>query len=109
MRSCSDSNRASRYGPSPVTWGIARHTVARVCRQVQAQRAGLAPNITPRRGRLSKLDAFLPVLQELLAHYPNITSRRLFEELHHRGFAGSYSIVRDRLRQFRPGPAPVPW
>jgi transposase len=88
--------------------GIARKTVARVCRQVQAQRAGQAPSPPSGRKRPSQLDAFGPLLQELLVRYPNITGRRLFEELHHRGFAGSYSLVRDRLRQLRPRPRPGP-
>jgi transposase len=41
-------------------------------------------------------------LRERLAAYPDLTARRLLREIRERGFAGSYSVVRDRVRGIRP-------
>lgn len=85
---------------------LSRNTVRRVVAGIEAQRAGLPP---PRRRRSSGLDAYETVLHELLARYPDLTGVRLFEELRQRGYGGSYSTVRLRLRELRPrtGPRPV--
>ena len=90
--------------------GISRGAVGRVLAQVQAQRDGpVTPRSLPRR-RGSLLDEYEPLLNELLARYPHLTAVRAFEELRARGFAGQYTIVRQRVRQLRPRatPAPVP-
>ena len=39
---------------------------------------------------------------ERLEAYPTLTARRLLRELKERGFPGSYSVVGDRVREFRP-------
>jgi transposase len=91
--------------------GIARQSVQRVLAQVQAQRIGQTPstNLPPApKRRQSLLDAYEPMLRELLTRYPDITARRVFEELRARGFAGQYSIVRERVGQLRPRPARPP-
>ena len=41
-------------------------------------------------------------MRERLAAYPGLTARRLFREIKERGFAGGYSVVRDRVRDIRP-------
>jgi transposase len=85
---------------------LSRRTVRRVVTGVEAQRAGRS---APRPSRSHALDAYETVMHELLARYPDLTGVRLFEELRQRGFAGSYSTVRLRLRELRPrtGPRPV--
>jgi hypothetical protein len=59
----------------------------------------------PLEKRASKLDAFEPQLQQLLDRYPRITVIRLQEELHSAGYTGGYSILAERVRQFRARPA----
>jgi len=88
--------------------GISRGAVGRALAQVQAQRDGpSAPLPRPRR-RGSILDAYEPLLQELLAKYPDLTVERALQELQARGFAGRYTIVRQRLRLLRPRAASTP-
>ncbi len=86
--------------------GLARNTVSRVLVGIDAQRAGKASTSL---GRPSQLDPYEPVILELLGRYPDLTGVRLLEELRHQGFPGSYSTVRQRLRELRPrsGPQPV--
>jgi transposase len=48
------------------------------------------------------LDPFDPYLRERLAAVPGLTSVRLWREIKDRGFAGGYSVVRDRVRELRP-------
>jgi transposase len=91
--------------------GISRESVQRVLAQVAGERSGQAPSahtLLPPHRRQSQLDAYEPVLRELLARYPDITSRRLFEELRRRGFRGQYTIVRERVGLLRPRPAKEP-
>jgi transposase len=85
---------------------LARNTVSRVLVQIGAQRAGTG-STCDRRPR--QLDPYQPVILELLGRYPDLTGMRLLEELRQRGFSGSYSTVRQRLRELRPrsGPQPV--
>ena len=54
--------------------GLARNTVSQVLSQVQAQRAGAGSSA---RRRPSRLDPYEPVIQELLARYPELTAVRL--------------------------------
>jgi transposase len=88
--------------------GIARGAVARVLAEVQAQRAGQAAPPPPRRRRGSILDAYEPVLKDLLAKYPHLTVERALQELQARGFRGRYTIVRQRLQRLRPRATPAP-
>jgi transposase len=92
--------------------GISRGAVVRVLRRVQAQREGrAAPAPGPRqRPRQSIIDPFEPILQELLAKYPNLTVERALQEVRARGYTGGYTVLRERVRRLRPqsAPAPVP-
>jgi len=88
--------------------GISRGAVSRVLAQVQAQRAGPAAPIPKPRRRGSSLDAYEPILKELLARYPNLTVERAWQELQTRGFQGQYTIVRQRMRRLRPRATPAP-
>ncbi len=86
--------------------GLARNTVTQVLRQVEGRRAGNDGPGPQRRPCL--LDPFEPVIGELLARYPELNATRLFEELRQRGFTGGSTVVRQRLGELRPRPAPVP-
>ena len=91
--------------------GISRDRVARVLAQLAANRNGQvpAPCLLPMsKRRQSLLNDYEPVLRELLARYPDMTARRLFEELRARGFTGQYTIVRQRVVLLRPRPSKEP-
>ena len=60
------------------------------------------------RARGSLLDAYEPVIVDLLARYPDITAERVHEELRRRGYTGGYTIVSQRVRLLRPRPVIVP-
>jgi transposase len=80
--------------------GISRGAVARALARVQAQRDGRArPSPRPRQ---SIIDPFEPILKELLAQYPNLTTERALQELRARGFTGKYTVVRQRIGLLRP-------
>ena len=90
--------------------GVSRGAVARALARVQAQREGRAtPSPRPRPSQ-SIIDPFEPILKELLDKYPNLTTQRALQELRARGFAGGYTVVRQRIGLLRPrrAPAPVP-
>jgi transposase len=79
---------------------VSRGAVARVLAEVAGQRAGVAP--PPVRRRPRKLDAYTHTIQELLGRYPEITARRIYEELRRQGYLGSYVRVRVHLQEVRP-------
>jgi transposase len=87
--------------------GLARNTVSKVLVQIQARRESVG-DTAPSRRRPRLLDPYEPVVQELLARYPELTAVRLWEELRQRGFAGGYTLVRQLLRELRPRSAPAP-
>lgn len=80
--------------------GISRHSVARVLQRVQAQRDGQT-SPKPRR-RVGIVDAYEPLLKELLERYPNLTTQRALEELRARGYPGGYTALRQRMQLLRP-------
>ena len=90
--------------------GISRGAVTRALARVQAQRDGRAAPSPRPRPRQSIIDPFEPLLKELLAKYPNLTTERALQELQARGFTGKYTVVRQRLGLLRPRAArpPVP-
>jgi transposase len=88
--------------------GISRGAVGRALAQVQAQRDGPSAPLPKPRRRDSILDAYEPMLRELLARYPDLTVERALQELQARGFAGHYTIVRQRLRRLRPRASSTP-
>jgi transposase len=81
---------------------VSRHTVHHALAQVAKARGegGLQPAPQPRTRR--SLDAFDESLKQLLGRYPDLTARRLWEELRQRGFTGSYPTVWRRLQELRP-------
>jgi transposase len=82
--------------------GVSRGAVARVLARVQAQREGRAAPSPRPRPRQSIIDPFEPILKELLAKYPNLTTERALQELQARGFTGKYTVVRQRIGLLRP-------
>jgi transposase len=86
-------------------------SVSAIARQVGVDRKtvrtyiakGLEPPAYKKRSPAPSLvDRFEPYLRERLAAYPALTVRRLLREIKDRGFPGSYSVVRDRVRDIRP-------
>ena len=59
--------------------GISRGAVTRVLQRLQAQRDGTAVAVPRPKPRPSIIDPFEPILQELLAKYPNLTNERALE------------------------------
>ncbi len=84
---------------------IGRNTIRRILRRNKSNRdVGhdiVEPKKTPRK---SKLDEYLPKIEQLLEQFPKITSTRIFEELKEVGYDGGKSILFDRLRKIRPQP-----
>ena len=59
--------------------GISRGSVDRVLARVEAARTGSTERVPPPR-RGSIIDAFEPILKELLGRYPNLTGERALQE-----------------------------
>jgi transposase len=84
--------------------GISRYRVSGVIARNQAGRENETRKSqlpAPPAKRASKLDSFASQIEQLLARYPNMTARRVYEELQQRGYEGGYTIVRDRVRKLR--------
>lgn len=90
--------------------GISRWRVSRTIARHQAARSGTPVSATnsalpaPRGRRPSKLDAFEATIVRLLERYPGMTATRVFEELKQQGYAGGYTILRERVQQLRSRP-----
>lgn len=89
---------------------LARNTVQRVLDHIAQERVeGNVPQeLRPRSRRPRGIDAYDDAVQELLRRYPQLTARRVWEELRSRGFAGGYKQVWARVRELRPRPAQPP-
>jgi transposase len=90
--------------------GMARETVQGVIRRWEAERAGQGSSASlpvPVR-RPSLVDPFNDTVLQLLQRYPDITIRRVFEELRLKGFSGGLTIVRERVLELRPRPTREP-
>ena len=82
---------------------IARH----LCIDRKTVRSAIAKGLEPpkyktRPPRARITDPFEPYLKERLAAYPGLTAMRLWREVKERGYAGSYSVLRDCVRDLRP-------
>jgi transposase len=64
------------------------------------------PTYAPRPTTPGIVAPFETFLRERLIAYPGLTAVRLWRELKERGYEGGYSVVRDRVRDMRPTPAP---
>jgi transposase len=88
------------------TLRVSRNPVRRALNGIAAARAGKTPS--PAGARPSLLDPYEATIVELLGRYPDLTTARVLQELRARGFTGGYTIVRLRVNQLRPQPAPAP-
>ena len=92
--------------------GVSRRTVQRALAQVEQARGGGLPECAPRAAtaRASKIDAYEPAIADLLARYPDISVRRIHEELRPLGYTGGYTVLSERVPRLRPCPVvkPVP-
>lgn len=90
---------------------IGRNTVRRILRKNKAQRDQGHDLLVGRKNRVlkkSKLEPFMPLMKELLAKFPDITGRRMYEEVQGAGYEGGVSILRDHLHKMRPLPRREP-
>ncbi len=60
------------------------------------------PVYGPRRARKRLTDGYVDYLKSRLEAYPGLTAQRLMREIKERGFSGSYSTLRDVVRELRP-------
>ena len=77
--------------------GVHHGTVQRVLAQHGVPRAA-------RVARTSRIDAYLPFLEETLRQYPRLTASRLYAMARARGYVGSQSHFRHLIAQLRPRP-----
>jgi transposase len=89
--------------------GVSRRTVQRALGQVEQAR-GATPERAPRPApaRAGKLDAYEPAIADLLARYPDISVRRIQEELRPLGYTGGYTVLSERVVRLRPSPIVAP-
>jgi transposase len=89
---------------------VSRWRVRRVIQQQQAARDDPSAGPVncelpaPAASHSSKLDAFQPLIGQLLQRYPEITATRVLEELKTEGYTGSYTVVRERVKRLRRQP-----
>ena len=57
--------------------------------------------VTPRKPRAHKLDAYKEIIRTRLATYPELTAQRLFEEVCAAGYDGGYGRVRAYVKTLR--------
>ena len=85
--------------------GIHRNTVRRLLVELAARRehgeSALEREVRPPTPRGSKLDRYQGQIEAWLEEYGDLTAVRLHEKLTAQGFAGGYTIVRERLKQLR--------
>jgi transposase len=82
--------------------GVHRDTIRRALASPEP------PSYGPRPARASKLDPFVPMIEELLADEPTLSGVRVREELEKLGYRGGKTILDDLLRELRPRFLPPP-
>lgn len=77
--------------------GLDRKTVRkRLCRGLDAPRYG------PRSPMPSLVDPYVDYLRQRLTEFPSLSAARLLREVQDLGYRGSYTILRERVRDLRP-------
>lgn len=82
--------------------GVHRDTIRRALGSAEP------PSYGPRPRRPSKLDSFLPAIEELLSDEPTLSGVRIREEIEKLGYRGGKTILDERLREMRPRYLPPP-
>ena len=84
--------------------GISRDTIHRWIRDGDLDRDldTTAVQYGPRRSRPTKLDAYKAIIETRLAAYPELSAVRWLAEIRAAGFAGSYTQLKEFVRQVRP-------
>ena len=81
---------------------LSRTTVAKVLAEHREQRANGTTGLPkPRKSRGSLVDPYESTLRDYLARYPDMSVVRLLEEVRRRGYAGGYTVLRQRIKQLR--------
>ncbi|MFH0983542.1 MAG: IS21 family transposase [Planctomycetota bacterium] len=81
---------------------MSRKTVAKVLVEHRQQRANGTTGLPkPRESRGSLVDPYEATLRDYLERYPDISVVRLLEEVRRRGYAGGYTVLRQRIKQLR--------
>ena len=90
--------------------GVSRDTIHRWIRDGELDRdLDTSPvQYGPRRAVPTKLDAYKAIIETRLAAYPALSAVRLLTEIRAAGFAGSYTQLKEFVRQVRPAPPPAP-
>ena len=92
------------------TLGVHRDTIHRWIRDGDLDRDLDATPVRygPRRAVPTKLDAYKAIIETRLAAYPQLSAVRLLAEIRAAGYAGSYTQLKDFVRQVRPAPPAEP-
>ena len=91
--------------------GLGIRAIARrlqMSRKTVRQHLGKLPRRpkAPPAARTSILDPYEAAIRQMLADTPQLKATQVLERLRKRGYEGGISIVRDRVRKFRPNPDP---
>jgi len=88
--------------------GVSRRVVYHWIATGQLARDLDAPTRRRAARRVTKLDAFTPIITARLATYPELSAVRLFEEVRAAGYRGGLTQLRDYVARARPRVAPEP-
>ncbi len=85
-------------------FGVSRRTIHRWVESGQLDRElSSGPSVySPRPRVMHKLDPYKALIELRLAEFPKLSAQRLFDEVRAAGYEGSYSRVRDHVREVRP-------
>jgi transposase len=90
--------------------GVSRRTVYNWIASGQLDREldDAAVRYSPRPAVARKLDRFRGIVEARLAEFPQLTATRVLDEIRAAGYAGSYTQLKEYVREVRPAPAVDP-